>query len=53
MLPLDFCCGLRTADAFLVVASLSPKNSVCEPERQSDSRAVKPFVLMLTNQIKE
>ena len=29
--------SLRTADAFPVVASLPPKNSVCEPERQNDS----------------
>ena len=43
---------LRTADAFPVVASLPPKNSVCEPERQNDFRDVKPFVLMLANQIK-
>ena len=38
--------SLRSADAFPVVASLPPKNSVCEPERQSDFRDVKPFVLM-------
>ena len=44
--------SLRTADAFPVVASLPPKNSVCEPERQNDFRDVKPFVLMLANQIK-
>ena len=35
--------SLRTADAFSVVASLPPKNSVCEPERQNDFRDVKPF----------
>ena len=35
--------SLRTADAFPVVASLPPKNNVCEPERQSDFRDVKPF----------
>ena len=35
--------SLRTADAFPVVASLPPKNSVCEPERQNDFRDVKPF----------
>ena len=29
-------CSLRTADAFPAVASLPPKNSVCEPERQND-----------------
>ena len=28
--------SLRTADAFPVFASLSPKNSVCEPEQQND-----------------
>ena len=28
--------SLRTADAFPVVASLPPKNSVCEPDRQND-----------------
>ena len=38
--------SLRTADAFPVVASLPPKNSVCEPERQNDFRDVKPLVLM-------
>ena len=37
------CFSLRTADAFPVVASLPPKNSVCEPERQNDFRDVKPF----------
>ena len=42
--------SLRTADAFPVVASLPPKNS--EPERQNYFRVVKPFVLMLANQIK-
>ena len=35
--------SLRTADAFPVAASLPPKNSVCEPERQNDFRDVKPF----------
>ena len=44
--------GLRTADAFPVVASLPPKNSICEPELQNDFRDVKPFVLMLADQIK-
>ena len=39
-------------DAFPVVASLPPKNSVCEPELQNDFRDVKPFVLMMANQIK-
>ena len=38
--------SLRNADAFPVVASLPPKSSVCEPERQNDFRDVKPFVLM-------
>ena len=38
--------SLRSADAFPVVASLPPKNSVCEPEWQNDFRDVKPFVLM-------
>ena len=33
--------SLRSADAFPVVASLPPKNSVCEPERQNDFRDVK------------
>ena len=44
--------SLRTADAFPVVASLPPKNSVCEPERQNDFHDVKSFVLMLAKQIK-
>ena len=44
--------SLRTADGFPVVASLPPKNSVCEHERQNDFRDVKPFVLMLANQTK-
>ena len=44
--------SLRTADAFPVVTSLPPKNSICEPERQNDFRDVKPFVWMLANQIK-
>ena len=44
--------SLRTSDAFPVVASLPPKNGVCEPERKTDFRDVKPFVLMLANQIK-
>ena len=44
--------SLRTAHSFPVVASLPPKNSVCEPERQNDFRDVKPFVLMLVYQIK-
>ena len=35
--------GGTLADAFPVVASLPPKNSVCEPERQNDFRDVKPF----------
>ena len=35
--------SLRTADAFPVVASLPPKNSVCVPERQNDFRDVKAF----------
>ena len=35
--------SLRTADAFPVVASLPPKNSVCEPERQNDFRDVNLF----------
>ena len=35
--------SLRTADAFPVVASLPPKNNVCEPERQNDFRDMKPF----------
>ena len=32
--------SLRTADAFPVVASLPPKNSVCETERHNDFRDV-------------
>ena len=44
--------SLRTADAFPVVASLPPKNSVCELERQNDFHDVKSIVLMLANQIK-
>ena len=44
--------SLQTADAFPVIASLPLKNSVCEPGRQNDFRDVKPFVLMLANQIK-
>ena len=44
--------SLRTADVFPVVASLPPKNNVCEPERQNDFCDVKPFVSMLANQIK-
>ena len=35
--------SLRTADAFPVVPSLPPKNSVCKPERQNNFRDVKPF----------
>ena len=44
--PIHICLyliSLRTADAFPVVASLPPKNSVCEFERQNDFRDVKPF----------
>ena len=44
--------SLRTADVFPVVASLPPKNNVCQPERQNDIRDVKAFVSSLTNQIK-
>ena len=44
--------SLRTVDVFPVVAFLPPKNNDCEPEQQNDFRDVKPFVLMLTNQIK-
>ena len=36
--------SLRTADAFPVVASLPPKNSVCEPERQNDFPWRKTFL---------
>ena len=54
--PIESVCrhfpSLRTADVFPVVASLPPKINVCEPERQNDFRDVKPFVLMLANQIK-
>ena len=35
--------SLRTEEAFPVIASLPPKNSVCEPERENDFRVVKPF----------
>ena len=45
-------CRLRTADVFAVVASLPPKNNVCEHERQNDFPHVKPFALMFANQIK-
>ena len=44
--------SLRTADVFPVVVSLPPKNNVCEPERQNDFHGVKPFVLVLANEIK-
>ena len=44
--------SLRSADVFPVVASLPPKNNVCEPEQQNDFRDLKAFVLMLANQIK-
>ena len=44
--------SLRTADEFSVVASLPPKNNVCEPERQNDIGDVKAFVSSLANQIK-
>ena len=44
--------SLRTADVFPVVASLPPKNNVCEPERQNNIRDVKAFVSSLANQIK-
>ena len=44
--------SLRTADAFPVVVSLLPKNSVCKPEWQNDFRDVQPFVLMLAYKIK-
>jgi len=42
--------SLRSADAFPVVASLPPKNSVCEPERLNDFRDVRTFVFLLTNE---
>ena len=32
--------SLRSADVFPVVASLPPKNNVCEPEQQNDFRDV-------------
>ena len=35
--------SLRTADVFPVVASLPPKNNVCESEQRNDFRDVKPF----------
>ena len=44
--------SLWTADVFPVIASLPPKNDVCELERQNYFRDVKPFVLSLANQIK-
>ena len=37
---------------FPVVASLPPKKNVCELEQQNDFHDLKPFVLMLANQIK-
>ena len=43
--------SLWTADIFPVVASLSPKNNVCERDRQNDFHDLKPFVLMFANQI--
>jgi len=36
--------SLRTADAFPLVASLPPKNSVCEPERQNNFPWRKTFL---------
>ena len=44
--------SLRTADVFPVVASLPPKNNVCEPERQNYIRDLKAFASSLANQIK-
>ena len=35
--------SLRTGGVFLVVASLPPKNNVCEPKRQNDFCDIKPF----------
>jgi len=35
--------SLQTADVFPVVASLPPKNNVCEPQRQNDFREVELF----------
>ena len=43
---------MRTADVLPVVASLPPKNNVCEPERQNDFSDLQLFVFMLANQIK-
>ena len=43
--------SLRTADAFPVVASLPPKNSVCDLELQNDFRDVISFLLYSTNEI--
>ena len=37
---------------FPVIASLPPKNNVCEPEWQNNFPDVKPFALMLANQNK-
>ena len=49
--PCKVACN-RTADVFPVVASLPPKNNVCEPEWQNNFCDVKPFALMLANQNK-
>ena len=45
--------SLWTTDIFLVVASLSLKNNVCERDRQNDFRDLKPFVLMFAIRSKE
>ena len=39
-------------EVFPVIASLHQMSNVCEPEQQNDFRDVKPFALMLANQIK-
>ena len=42
----EYSLSLRTADVFAVVASVPPKNNVCEPERQNDFRGLEPFKSM-------
>ena len=44
--------SLWTTDIFPVVTSVSPKNNICERDRQNDFCDLKPFVLMFANQIK-
>ena len=42
----EYSLSLRTADVFAVVASVPPKNNVCEAERQNDFRGLEPFKSM-------